>query len=77
MLLKRIIPCLDVGKGRVVKGVQYADHVDAGDPVEVARMSAAQEADETTFLDTTASHEERRPLFDVVSRTAETVFMPL
>ncbi|MCZ6785312.1 MAG: imidazole glycerol phosphate synthase subunit HisF [Proteobacteria bacterium] len=77
MLLKRIIPCLDVDKGRVVKGVQYADHVDAGDPVEVARMYDAQEADEITFLDITASHEERRTLFDVVSRTAETVFMPL
>lgn len=77
MLLKRIIPCLDVDKGRVVKGVKYVDHVDAGDPVEVAQMYDAQEADEITFLDITASHEERRTLFDVVSRTAETVFMPL
>lgn len=77
MLLKRIIPCLDVDKGRVVKGVQYVDHVDAGDPVEVAKMYDDQEADEITFLDITASHEERRILFDVVTRTAETVFMPL
>ena len=54
MLLKRIIPCLDVDAGRVVKGVQYVDHVDAGDPVEVAQMYDAQEADEITFLDITA-----------------------
>jgi cyclase len=77
VLLKRIIPCLDVDRGRVVKGVQYVDHVDAGDPVEVARMYDEQEADEITFLDITASHEGRRTLFDVVARTAETVFMPL
>ncbi|MGH0031554.1 MAG: imidazole glycerol phosphate synthase subunit HisF, partial [Myxococcota bacterium] len=77
MLLKRIIPCLDVDKGRVVKGVQYVDHVDAGDPVEVAQLYDAQEADEITFLDITASHEGRRTIFDVVERTAETVFMPL
>jgi cyclase len=77
MLLKRIIPCLDVDRGRVVKGVQYVDHVDAGDPVEVARRYDAQEADEITFLDISASHEERGILLDVVSRTAESVFMPL
>jgi len=77
VLLKRIIPCLDVDKGRVVKGVRYVDHVDAGDPVEVARLYDAQEADEITFLDITASHEQRRILLDVVSRTAESVFMPL
>jgi cyclase len=77
MLTKRIIPCLDVDKGRVVKGVQYVDHVDAGDPVEVAQMYDAQEADEITFLDITASHEARGILLDVVGRTAETVFMPL
>ena len=77
MLTKRIIPCLDVDKGRVVKGVQYVDHVDAGDPVEVAQIYDAQEADEITFLDITASSEERGILLDVVSRTAETVFMPL
>jgi cyclase len=77
VLLKRIIPCLDVDRGRVVKGVQYVEHVDAGDPVEVARLYDEQEADEITFLDITASHERRRILFDVVARTAETVFMPL
>lgn len=77
MLLKRIIPCLDVDKGRVVKGVRYVDHVDAGDPVEVAQMYDAQEADEIAFLDISASHEERGILLDVVARTAETVFMPL
>jgi cyclase len=77
VLLKRIIPCLDVHNGRVVKGVQYERHVDAGDPVEVARRYDAQEADEITFLDISASHEERRILLDVVSRTAESVFMPL
>lgn len=77
MLTRRIIPCLDVDRGRVVKGVQYVDHIDAGDPVEVARMYDEQEADELTFLDITASHEERRILFDVVSRTAESVFLPL
>jgi cyclase len=77
MLLKRIIPCLDVDQGRVVKGVRYVDHVDAGDPVEVARLYDEQEADEITFLDITASHEERRIILDVVARTAETVFMPL
>jgi cyclase len=77
VLLKRIIPCLDVDAGRVVKGVQYVDHVDAGDPVEVAQLYDEQEADEICFLDITASHEGRRILLDVVARTAETVFMPL
>jgi len=77
MLTKRIIPCLDVDQGRVVKGVKYVDHVDCGDPVEVAQLYDRQEADEITFLDITASHEERGILLDVVSRTAETVFMPL
>jgi len=77
VLLKRIIPCLDVERGRVVKGVRYVDHVDAGDPVEVARLYDAQEADEITFLDIAASHEGRRILLDVVARTAESVFMPL
>ena len=76
-LMKRIIPCLDVDKGRVVKGVKYIDHVDCGDPVQVAQLYDAQEADEVTFLDITASHEERGILLDIVSQTAETVFMPL
>ena len=60
-----------------MKGVKYVDHVDAGDPVEVAQMYDTQEADEITFLDITASHEGRGILLDVVTRTAETVFMPL
>ncbi len=77
MLCKRIIPCLDVNQGRVVKGVKYVDHVDAGDPVEVAQAYDAQEADEITFLDITASHEVRPILLDIVARTAESVFMPL
>jgi cyclase len=77
VLLKRIIPCLDVDKGRVVKGVRYVDHVDAGDPVEVAQLYDRQEADEITFLDITASHEERDILLDIVARTAESIFMPL
>jgi len=77
VLLKRIIPCLDVERGRVVKGVRYEGHVDAGDPVEVAKLYDEQEADEITFLDISASHEERRILLDVVARTAESVFMPL
>ena len=77
MLLKRIIPCLDVDKGRVVKGVKYVDHVDAGDPVQVAQLYDEQQADEITFLDITASHEERGILLDIVTRTAETIFMPL
>ena len=77
MLCKRIIPCLDVDRGRVVKGVKYVDHVDAGDPVEVARRYDEQEADEITFLDITASSDERSILLDVVTRTAESVFMPL
>jgi cyclase len=76
-LCKRIIPCLDVDKGRVVKGVRYIDHVDCGDPVQVAQAYDAQEADEVTFLDITASHEERGILLDVVTRTAESIFMPL
>jgi cyclase len=77
MLCKRIIPCLDVDRGRVVKGIQYVNHVEAGDPVEVARRYDEQEADEITFLDISASHEGRRILLDAVSRTAESVFMPL
>jgi len=77
MLAKRIIPCLDVKDGRVVKGVNFVGLRDAGDPVEVAQRYDGEGADELTFLDITASHERRRILFDVVSRTAETVFMPL
>ena len=77
MLSKRIIPCLDVKDGRVVKGVNFVDLGDAGDPVEVAQRYDAEGADELTFLDITASHERRQIILDVVQRTAETVFMPL
>ncbi len=73
----RVIPCLDVHAGRVVKGVNFVDLVDAGDPVEQARIYDAAGADELCFLDITASHEERGILLDVVSRTAEACFMPL
>ncbi len=77
MLTKRIIPCLDVKGGRVVKGVSFVNLVDAGDPVEIAKAYDEQGADELTFLDITASHEERGIILDVVRRTAEQVFMPL
>jgi imidazole glycerol-phosphate synthase subunit HisF len=76
-LAPRIIPCLDVKGGRVVKGVQFVDLVDAGDPVEVAARYDAQGADELCFLDITASHEERPIILDVVARTAERCFMPV
>jgi imidazole glycerol-phosphate synthase subunit HisF len=77
VLKSRIIPCLDVKDGRVVKGVNFVDLVDAGDPVEQARLYDAAGADELTFLDITASSERRDILLDVVSRTAEQCFMPL
>lgn len=77
MLAKRIIPCLDVKAGRVVKGVNFENLRDAGDPVEIARRYDAEGADELVFLDITASHENRGILLDVVRRTAEEVFMPL
>jgi imidazole glycerol-phosphate synthase subunit HisF len=78
MTLKtRIIPCLDVKDGRVVKGVQFLDLIDAGDPVESAKAYDAAGADELCFLDITASHEERAILLDVVARTAENCFMPV
>jgi cyclase len=77
MLARRIIPCLDVKDGRVVKGVNFIGLRDAGDPVEVAQRYDDEGADELTFLDITASHERRRIILDVVARTAETVFMPL
>ena len=77
MLKVRIIPCLDVKDGRVVKGVQFVDLRDAGDPVEQARVYDAAGADELTFLDITASHENRDTILDVVGRTAEQCFMPL
>ena len=77
MLAKRIIPCLDVDRGRVVKGTRFVDLRDAGDPVEVAARYDAEGADELVFLDITASHEQRDILLEVVRRTAEQVFMPL
>jgi cyclase len=77
MLTKRIIPCLDVTGGRVVKGVKFLELRDAGDPVEIAEMYDQQGADELTFLDITASSDQRNIIIDVVRRTAERVFMPL
>ena len=77
MFKVRVIPCLDVKDGRVVKGVKFVDLRDAGDPVEQARVYDAAGADELTFLDITASHENRDTIFDVVQRTAEACFMPL
>jgi imidazole glycerol-phosphate synthase subunit HisF len=77
MLKMRVIPCLDVKDGRVVKGVNFVDLTDAGDPVEQARLYDREGADELCFLDITASHEERATLYDVVRRTAEQCFMPL
>lgn len=77
MLKHRIIPCLDVKDGRVVKGVNFVGLRDAGDPVEQAKLYDAAGADELTFLDITASHENRASIYDVVAATAEAVFMPL
>ncbi len=77
MLAKRILPCLDVKAGRVVKGVNFVDLRDAGDPVEMAQVYNQAGADELVFLDITATHEDRDVIFDVVYRTAEQVFIPL
>lgn len=77
MISKRIIPCLDVKDGRVVKGVQFLNLKDAGDPVEIAKKYSLDGADEITFLDITASHEDRNTMIDVVRRTASEVFVPL
>jgi len=77
MLTKRIIPCLDVKEGRVVKGVKFLNLRDAGDPAEIAAVYDKEGADEIVFLDITASHEGRSTMIDVVRRTAEKVFMPL
>lgn len=77
MLKARVIPCLDVKDGRVVKGVNFVDLIDAGDPVESAKAYDAAGADELCFLDITASHENRDTIFDVVRRTAEACFMPV
>jgi cyclase len=77
VLAKRIIPCLDVKDGRVVKGVRFLNLRDAGDPVEIAKRYSEEGADEITFLDITASYEERRTMIEVVDRTAGEVFVPL
>ena len=77
MLAKRIIPCLDTKDGRVVKGVNFVNLRDAGDPVEQARLYDEQGADELVFLDISATHEGRKTTLELVSRVAETVFMPL
>ncbi|MFH0925290.1 MAG: imidazole glycerol phosphate synthase subunit HisF [bacterium] len=77
MLAKRIIPCLDVKNGRVVKGINFINLIDAGDPVEVAKAYEQQKADEIIFLDITASCEDRNIILEVVKKTAEEVFMPL
>src|SRR5215468_8077454 len=77
MFKVRVIPCLDVKDGRVVKGVKFVDLRDAGDPVEAALAYDAQGADELVFLDITASHENRDIILDVVRRTAERIYMPL
>ena len=76
MLTKRVIPCLDVHEGRVVKGVNFVNLIDAGDPVELAAVYDREGADELVFLDITATHEERPSMLDVASRTAEEVFIP-
>ncbi len=77
MHTKRIIPCLDVNNGRVVKGVNFVNLIDAGDPVEIAAFYNKEGADELTFLDITASHENRNTIVDVISKVAEQVFIPL
>ena len=77
MLSARVIPCLDVHEGRVVKGVNFVNLVDAGDPVEQARIYDASGADELCFLDITATHEGRETIYEVISRTADQCFMPL
>ncbi len=77
MLVKRIIPCLDVNDGRVVKGINFVNLRDAGDPVELAKFYSQQGADEVVFLDITATYEKRHTIVDVVRRTAQQVFVPL
>src|ERR687883_709925 len=77
MLTKRIIPCLDVDRGRVVKGVKFFDHVDAGDPVEQAKRYQNDGADDLVFYDITASHEAREIMADLVAKVVEQIFMPL
>ena len=73
----RIIPCLDVDRGRVVKGINFVDLIDAGDPVEQAKIYSKSGADEITFLDITATHEKRNPMVDIIEKTAYECFVPL
>ena len=73
----RIIPCLDVDRGRVVKGINFVDLIDAGDPVEQAKIYSESGADEITFLDITATHEKRNPMIDIIEKTAYQCFVPL
>ena len=77
MLKKRIIPCLDVKNGRVVKGINFLDLIDAGDPAEQASLYSREGADEICFLDISASLEKRKTMIDIVAKTAEQVFIPL
>ena len=77
MLKKRIIPCLDIKNGRVVKGINFVNLIDAGDPSEQAKIYNDNGADEICFLDISATHEKRRAMFNVISKTAETCFVPL
>ena len=77
MVSTRIIPCLDVNNGRVVKGINFVSLKDAGDPVEQAKIYSQEGADEITFLDITATHQKRKPMIDVIEKTAENIFVPL
>ena len=77
MLAKRIIPCLDIDGGRVVKGINFINLTDMGDPVEIAKEYNRQNADEIVFLDITATHEKRRTVYDIIERTAKEIFIPL
>lgn len=77
MVSTRIIPCLDVNNGRVVKGINFVSLKDAGDPVEQAKVYSQEGADEITFLDITATHQNRKPMIDVIEKTAENIFVPL
>ena len=77
MVALRLIPCLDVANGRVVKGVNFVNLIDAGDPVEQAKIYDEEGADELCFLDITASYEDRETIYDVISKTAENCFIPL
>ena len=77
MVSTRIIPCLDVNNGRVVKGINFVSLKDAGDPVEQAKIYSKEGADEITFLDITATHQKRKPMIDVIEKTAENIFVPL